>query len=80
MGLAGESLGLVPLLVPCYNLLASRAKGGKPLKTDKELAVKLAGDYIQAVYSRDGVKLPEPSDLKVLLKAFYDAVKSLPDE
>lgn len=50
------------------------------MKTDKELAVKLAGDYIQAVYSKDGVKFPEPSDLKVLLKACYDAVKSLPNE
>ncbi|MBM6884987.1 MULTISPECIES: hypothetical protein [Oscillospiraceae] len=50
------------------------------MKTDKELAVELAGDYIQAVYSRDDVKLPEHSDLKALLKAFYDAVKSLPDE
>lgn len=50
------------------------------MKTNKELAVELAASYIEAVYSHENVKLPDAQALKTLLRAFYDAVKEIPND
>ena len=49
-------------------------------KTDKELAVELMGNYLQAIYSSKGIQPLDADATKEILNAFYDAVKSLPDE
>ena len=54
--------------------------GGETLKTDKELAVELMGDYLRAVYSQEKIKALDPDSLKALLNACYNAGKSLPAE
>jgi hypothetical protein len=54
--------------------------GGETLKTDKELAVELMGNYLRAVYSQEKMKALDPEGFKKILNACYDAVKSLPTE
>lgn len=50
------------------------------MKTDKELAVELMGNYLRAVYSQEKMKALDPEGFKKILNAYYDAVKSLPTE
>lgn len=47
-------------------------------KSDKELAIELAGRYLQGYYSHCGTPIT-PEGLEVLLKGFYEAVQKLPD-
>ncbi len=47
------------------------------MKTDKELAVELMGNYLRAVYSQEKMKALDPEGFKKILNACYDAVKSL---
>ena len=49
-------------------------------KTNKELAVELLGMYLQGIYSRDRTKPITEDWAKSLLEAFYNAVKSIPDD
>ena len=49
-------------------------------KTNKELAVELLGDYINAVYTQDKVRIQNPEELQYMAQVFYDAVKRLPDD
>lgn len=50
------------------------------MKTDKELAVELMGNYLRAVYSQEKMKSLDADGFKKILNACYDAVKSLPDK
>lgn len=47
-------------------------------KSDKELAIELAGRYLQGYYSNCKTPLT-PEGLEVLLKGFYEAVQKLPN-
>lgn len=49
-------------------------------KTNKELAVELAGEYINGFYSAGNAKPITAEALDQLLTFFYDAVKKLPED
>ena len=49
-------------------------------KTNKELAIELLGNYINAVYSQDNARLYTPEELQDMAEVFYNAVKQLPDD
>lgn len=49
-------------------------------KSNKELAVELAGQYIRGIYSAGDVKPLTPEALSQILKVFYDTIKKLPDD
>lgn len=50
-------------------------------KTNKELAVELLGQYLRGIYSRDEspMKAIDSETLTHLLRVFYEAVDSLPE-
>jgi len=48
--------------------------------TDKELAVRLASEYLKGFYAGGGKCALDPDTTKKVLQMFYDAIKSLPDE
>ena len=50
------------------------------MKTDKELAVELMGNYLRAIYSQERIKSLTPESLQAILKACYEAVKNLPND
>ena len=50
----------------------------KTQKTDKELAVELAGHYLQGYYSH-AQKPIDSAGLNAVLTAFYEAVHALPN-
>lgn len=45
--------------------------------TDKELAVRLASEYLKGFYASGGKTALDPETTKKILQMFYDAVKSL---
>lgn len=49
-------------------------------KTNKELAVELAGQYMRGIYSVGNMKPLTPEALDQILKVFHDAVKKMPDD
>ena len=49
------------------------------MKSDKELAVELMSNYLRAIYSHEHIKALDAEGFKKILKACYDAVKSLPN-
>lgn len=50
------------------------------MKSDKELAVELMSNYLRAIYSQGNIKTLDAEGFKKILKACYDAVKSLEDD
>ena len=50
------------------------------MKTDKELAVELMGNYLRAVYSQEKMKALDPEGFKKILNACYDAITAPPSE
>lgn len=49
-------------------------------KTNKELAVELAGKYMQGLYSTGNMKALTPEALDQILNAFYSAIKKIPED
>lgn len=64
----------------CDKINLASQKGGDTLKTDKELAVELMENYLRAVYSQEKMKALTPEGLQTILKACYEAVKSIPND